>query len=288
MRVGTIRKMAPPPISVPLYSRAFLSAARGTNRIPGILGRKLSSIFGTLVPMMSTPGEMEEMVKEYYARPRSVENWGTRLVGTSGKLYREESAFVAKYLKGKKTCLVLQSGGGRESLALAQLGFEVTGIDCCEALVERAKDHAKALSLSCRFEIGEMSEGTPLRRKFDALFLTQHMYSAIPTRERRITFLRKARTFLAEDGLFYLEFYSDEVFEGSDWKFRIKRALARLCGRNQELEIGDSYDVYHFLHDFNCESELLAEFEEADLAVVDLNLELEYAVLTPLSFDCGP
>ena len=35
------------------------------------------------------------------------------------------------------------------------------------------------------------------------------------------------------------------------------------------------------LHDFNCESELLAEFEEADLAVVDLNLDQEYAVLTP-------
>ena len=281
MSARTSRKKANLPISVPLISKAFLFTARGMDRLPGILGRKLSSIFGTLVLIMSTSREMEEMVKGYYARPRSVENWGDRLVGTGGKLYRDESAFVAKYLKGKKTCLVLQSGGGRESLALAQLGFEVTGVDCCEALVERAKEHAKALSLSCRFEIGEMSEGAPVKRKFDALFLTQHMYSAIPTRERRITFLGKARTFLEEDGFFYLEFFSDEVLEGNDWKFRIKRAIARLCGRNQELEIGDSYDVYHFLHDFNCESELLAEFEEADLAVVDLNLDQEYAVLTP-------
>ncbi len=264
MRARTSRKKANLPISVPLISKAFLFTTWGMDRLPGILGRKLSSIFGTLVLIMSTPREMEEMVKGYYARPRSIERWGDRLVGTGGKLYREESAFVAKYLKGKKTCLVLQSGGGRESLALARLGFEVTGIDCCEALVERAKDHAKALSLSCRFEIGEMSEGTPAKRKFDALFLTQYMYSAIPTRERRITFLEKARTFLAEDGFFYLEFYSDEVLEGNDWRFRIKRVLARLWGRNQELETGDSYEVDHFWHDFNCESEILPEFEEAE------------------------
>ena len=209
-----------------LLAKAFLFTARYFFRIPGLLSNKLSSICGTFVLIVSAPRELEKLVKLYYARPHSVENWGDRLVGTGGKLYRQESAFVDKYLKGKKSCLVLASGGGRESFPLAQRGFEVTGVDCCVALVERAKEHAKALSLSCRFEIGDMFEGTPVKRKFDALFFTQSMYSTIPTRERRITFLGRARTFLGEDGFFYLEFLSDER---NDWMFRIKRTLARLC-----------------------------------------------------------
>jgi len=242
--------------------------------------RLFSSLFGSVILILLNSSELEEQVKEYHHQPLSLESWGGSDVRTRG-LSDRESHFVTKYLKGKKRCFVFGCGGGRESIALAKLGFEVTGIDSSRELVENAKEHASALSLSCTFEVKDMLYGPHSMEKYDALFLTQAMYSAIPTRKRRIAFLRGAKTLLKDDGFFYLEFLARDGLKRSEWKFQIKKWLARLCGGNKDLERGDIVRQDHFWHVFNQESELLTETEESGFKVVEIDFSNNDAALTP-------
>ncbi|MBI4436447.1 MAG: class I SAM-dependent methyltransferase [Candidatus Omnitrophica bacterium] len=253
-------------------------------RIDLLLNRfqeKISSAFGSLVLVLSKPKDLEKFVEQFYNRRDFSEALAGEAVRTRG-LSPEESQFVTKYLKGKKECLVLMSGGGRESLALAKLGFEVTGIETSQDLVERAKEHVRALSLkNCHFEVGNVLDSLSPARKHDALFLSQSMYSEIPTRTRRIAFLRKMRSHLKDDGFFYLEFCGRDDFREKGWKFRLKKWLAILSGGNRELEEGDVCFMGHYWHIFSKPSELLSEIENSNFKVVEMDFSNCNAILTP-------
>ena len=245
------------------------------------LSKKSSSMIGSLILILLSPDELEEQVRWYYTLPLGIESESRTALLKEG-LSKEESRFVTTYLKGKKSCLVLGSGGGRESLALAQLGVRVTGMDSSPALVERAKEQADALSLrNCHLQIRDMFEGPQATERYDALFLTQNMYSAIPTRQRRIRFLRNAQASLNDGGFFYLEFLGENGPRKNRWKFRLKKRLALLCHGNTELEEGDVLWIPgHFFHLFS-ESELLSELEESDWNVVEVDMYKACAVLAP-------
>ena len=242
------------------------------------LFKKCSSALGSLILILLNSKELEEQVKQYYTLPEGVEN-ESRIALLKEGLSQEESHFVTTYLKGKESCLVLGSGGGRESLALAQLGFEVTGMDTSPALVEKAKEYARALSLNCDFRVRDMFEGPPITEKYDALFLTQNMYSTLPTRKRRIQFLRKAQAFLNDAGVFYLEFLAENGPRKNSWKFRLKKRLAIFCNGNRELEEGDALWIPgHYFHLFT-KSEFLSEVEESGFNLMEVDFDRAYAIL---------
>jgi len=245
-----------------------------------VLHQGIASVIGSSILILSKPEDLEALIRQSYRRKEALETWGGIRNRTDG-LSEAESHFVTKYLKGKKRCLVLGCGGGRELIALAKLGFEVTGIDSSRELVESAKEHARALSLNCTFEVGDVSHLPQSMEKYDALFMSALMYSLIPTRKRRIAFLKKAQTLLKDDGSFYLEFSVREGRRGDDWKFFVKKWLVRLCGGNRDLEKGDVILTGHYVHHFNKESEFLAEIEESGFRVIELDFSKIYAVLIP-------
>lgn len=245
------------------------------------LSQRFSSFLGTMVLILSKPDDLEKLIQRFYRRPSSVELWGGTPIRSRG-LFEEESRFVTTYLHGKKKCLVLMCGGGRESLALAKLGFEVMGIDSSEALIQKAREHASFLSLACTFEVGDVLNGIFPSEKYDALFLTQTMYSTIPTRRRRTQFLKKVRQSLKEDGLFYLEFCKRHSAQSRFWKYRIKKILSALFCGNRELEEGDSYWIGGtFTHHFNHPAELLSETEESGFKMIELDFDKAYVVISP-------
>ena len=198
-------------------------------------------------------------------------------------LTAKESHFVTHYLKGKKRCFVFAAGGGRESFSLARMGFEVTGIDTSSPLVESAKKYAFLHSLNCHFEVRDMFEGPPPTEKYDALFMTRVLYSMIPTRQKRIAFLKKVRTFLADNGFLYLDFLALPFRKGNLRVFRFKKRIATLFRGNMELEEGDTYYwlTNHFMHIFTQPSELVGEIEESGLGMVENNFEGGNVILAP-------
>lgn len=242
---------------------------------------RVNAAIGALILVLSRPSDLVEMVKRRYQESKFVQaaSKDPELKGLTEK----ESQFVVKYLPGKKRCLVFGSGGGRESFALARMGFEVTGIDTSSVLIENSNRYALQHALTCRFELRDLFKGPTGAEKYDALFATQLLYSAIPTRRRRITFLEKTRTFLAENGVLYLEFWVWPLRRKDPRLFRLKQKVAALCRGNRELEEGDTYlwAAKHFSHIFTEVSEVLGEIEESGLFVVENQFANGTMILSP-------
>ena len=256
----------------------FVSLLIRLNRLRERIFKTSSSTIGSLILILLNPEELEQQVKRYYTTAGGFEDESRPELLEEG-FSQEESHFVTTYLNGKETCLVFGSGGGRESLALARLEFRVTGLDSSPPLVEKAKERARALSLPCDFQVRDMLEGPRASEKYDVLFLSQNMYSTIPTRTRRIHFLRNARMFLNDAGFFYLEFLGENGPRKNRWKFRLKKWLALLCHGNTDLEEGDALWIPgHYFHLFT-ESELRSEVEASGFDLIEADYNRAYAIL---------
>ena len=256
----------------------FVSLLIRLNRLRESLFKTSSSVIGSLILILLNSEELERQVKQYYTTAGGLKDESRPELLEEG-FSQEESHFVTTYLNGKKTCLVFGSGGGRESLALARLGFRVTGIDTSLPLAEKAKERARAFSIPCDFQVRDMLEEPTLKEKYDALFLSQNMYSTIPTRKRRIHFLRNARASLNDAGFFYLEFLGENGPRKNRWKFWLKKRLASFCRGNLELEEGDVLWIPgHYFHLFT-ESELRSEIEASGFSLVEADCNRAYAIL---------
>ena len=243
-----------------------------------VLPKGSSSFLGALLLTLLNPYELEEQVKKYYNFPEAIENECRMAVEG---LSEEEAHFISVYFKGKKSCLVLGAGSGRESLALAKLGFDVKGIDSSPVLVEKAREEGRRLALNCQFEVGDMFRRLQIGGSYDILFLSGNMYSAIPTRKARVDFLKHIQTFLRANGLFYLEFLGETRLQRRRWKFRFKKWAATVVNGNRSLEEGDVlYLPGHYFHLFR-DSEILREIEEGGFEVAAFNKERACAVLSP-------
>ena len=71
-------------------------------------------------------------------------------------------------LKGNERILDLACGYGRHSIALARMGFSVTGVDITEAYIEDAKKTAKELSLEVEFIHADIRD-VACRDEFDVV-----------------------------------------------------------------------------------------------------------------------
>jgi SAM-dependent methyltransferase len=173
--------------------------------------------------------------------------------------------------------LVVGCGGGRESLALAERGFRVTGIDFVPALVDEARRRAAGRGLPVTFEAATVEE---LARRhsatFDAILATTPVYEQTPGRARRVAFLRALRRLTAPGGLVVLcaAWYPDRgprraMIDGARW-------LLRRLGVRAAAEPGDRF-TYHvsiasdhktacFYHRFQRPEEIAREIRAAGLA----------------------
>ncbi len=172
--------------------------------------------------------------------------------------------------------LIVGCGGGRESLALAERGFRVTGIDFVPALVDAARRRAVEAGIAVTFEATTVEELAPRRPAgFDAILATTPVYEQTPGRERRVAFLRALGRLTAPDGLVVLcaTWYPDRgprraIIDGARW------LLGRL-GVRGAAEPGDRF-TYHvsiashhgtacFYHRFQRPQEIAREIRAAGL-----------------------
>lgn len=92
--------------------------------------------------------------------------------------------------------LDLGCGEGRNSIWLAEQGWDVTGVDFSSVAIDRARDIAERRGVSVRWEVADLNEYEPPRRWFDLVVdLYIHL---IPSKRRTLT--RKAADAVAEGG----------------------------------------------------------------------------------------
>jgi len=102
--------------------------------------------------------------------------------------------------------LDLSSGNGRYSIALAERGFEVVGVDINEGMVRIASDWARARAaagerLNVRFQVGDMVR-LNLGMRFRLAILPGWGFQLLLSQEDQLAFLERLRRHLHPDGAF--------------------------------------------------------------------------------------
>ena len=112
--------------------------------------------------------------------------------------WEEEVVVQHKILSG--TTIVLGAGVGRESIALAQRGLRVIGLDINHDALCLAARTALAKSVDVAFVQASFLALPIVFRQMDYLFLSGIMYSSVPGRHSRQVWLRSLSTHLKVAG----------------------------------------------------------------------------------------
>jgi hypothetical protein len=172
--------------------------------------------------------------------------------------------------------LVGGAGGGREALALLDLGYRVTAFEpspqLVEALAARARDIEGITVYRARYEDLPRLEGTSGQQDieveslapFDAVIAGWESFSHLRTHESRVSMLESlSRTTAGPLLVSFIGLYEERGAPASPLG-RLRRALPRRRGRSP----GDAFSVYvGFFHRTN-ESEIEALADAAGLEIV--------------------
>jgi len=85
--------------------------------------------------------------------------------------------------------LDLACGEGRNAVWLAELGWDVTGVDFSGVGLEKARRLAETRGVSVQWELADLTEYEPTRESFDLVIV---MYLHLPEAARRVVFGRAA------------------------------------------------------------------------------------------------
>jgi len=231
--------------------------------------------FGKLIQSFAVsvmrPDDLMVFSRQSYAEPKSVEHW-TRNTFVNSGLTTGEKALLSKVPVRRGRLLLLDVGGGREAIPLAQMGFDVTGVDFVPQMISRAIDHAARCGLKLTGIVQEKSRLNVPEATYDAAWLSAGMYSSIPTRARRIGLLKRIWAALKPGRYVVCEFQKSDAQAFSRKREFIRRGFTFLTLGNFWYERGDTLWLdQEFIHAFSSEGELRFEVERGGFEVVHMD-----------------
>jgi signal peptidase I len=233
---------------------------------------RLARFLESLPPAVMRPDELIEYGRRHYGRASTVELWVGDTVVDRG-LNTEESATLTEVPRRDGRALVLGLGGGREAIALAKMGFAVTGVDYIPEMMTRAQENAARRGVTITGLVQDMCDLDVPAEAFSLVWLSAGMYSCLPTRSRRIELARQVRRVLEPGGWFVCGFSWDPAHAPNPTGVALRRALAVVTLGNRSYEPGDVlWGGVEFMHVFCAESDLRAEFDLSGLELVRLSL----------------
>jgi hypothetical protein len=181
-----------------------------------------------------------------------------------GGFYSGEEAVPMRIFPGCRSLLVAAAGGGREAIALAKRGFEITAFDSSESLTEACRNNVTKAGVEARILDSGPDDIPDDLGVYDGLVVGRGAYHHIPGRRRRIRFLEKCRAHLAPNGPVFLNdfFVLPTDSRGAALTMKIARFVRRIRNSRYPVELGDQLNSQNFYHLFRrCEIE--AELHEA-------------------------
>lgn len=239
------------------------------NRIA--LARRMTRSGKLLRPLALMVLRPEEIIRYgrvcCYSGANAVDTWSDEAVLAEG-LLAEERALLDGVGNPGGTALVLGTGGGRDAIALAQMGFRTIGVDFVPAMVQRTMKNATERGVAVDGVVQEISRLGFAEGTIDLVFLASGMYSCTPTRKRRIAMLKRICGFLREEGSIVCQFFWRDGQSYNQAVETVKRLTAFICRGYVEYEQGDFLrGGTEFLHVFRDRESLYAEFYEGGLEV---------------------
>ena len=191
-----------------------------------------------------------------------------------------EREVIEKYFDKKGRLAVLGAGGGREVLALKQLGFEVEGWECQEELASSANRLLTTMGFEPTVSVyprDTCPRGDPC---FSGIIVGWGVYTHMNGSQGRIALLRAIRERLLQGSPILLSFFSrDQAALMYDLTARVANIL-RLIARREHVEVGDFLGP-NFVHFFT-ESEVRCELEAAGFTLSMYRARpVAHAIATP-------
>ena len=250
--------------AIPLKINLYLSANEKIKDSP----LWLRAIFKGFWLGILSRRELQIIDRIYYER---TSNYCDETYNKSGFLDWERRAFL-RFFQSYQTILVTAIGGGREVIALNQIGFDVDGFECNRQLFEFAEKLFEQESVSGEFHLVPPDAVWHFGKIYDGAIIGWGAYMLIQGRERRIDFLKKMRAQMSEGAPLLVSFFarrSDEIYFKRI--YRTANFFRVLFGR-EKIELGDELRPLSFVHWFS-EAEINAEFAEAGFQMIYFSAE---------------
>jgi len=145
------------------------------------------------------------------------------------KNYLEEAEYVQKFINrfnaGAKNILDLGCGTGKHDFIFAGKGFDVTGIELSEKMIETANENLdlkKELYKTLRFFQGDV-RNIRLDKKFDVIVSLFHVMSYQKTNEDLLRTIKTVKDHLKSDGIFLFDFWYGPAVLSERPEARIKK-----------------------------------------------------------------
>ena len=156
-------------------------------------------------------------------------------------LWSWEATAIRNYLRGHRRVLVAGAGGGREVIALARLGHEVTSFDFSTHLTAACRRNLQKAGCTARVLDAPADKFPDGLDVYDALLIGRGFYHHIPRRKRRVEFLKAGRDRLESGAPILLsDFFTRSAESRFYQRTQVIANLLRLL-RNQKgnVELGD-------------------------------------------------
>ncbi len=263
-----------------LVGRLATYLARLLAAIRSVFDRAAFIVNGFL-PALLPPRDLTHLIRAHYER-----SYIDTYARFSNDLYEwtleawEEDVLLRHGIRSGNI-LVLGAGVGRESIALAQQGLSVVGLDINREAVRTADCAAQRTKVSAAFVQADFL-ALPIRpHYFDYVLLSGIMYSSISGRAHRQAWLKSLHAYLKDGGCIVLNFLVDRWPPTRSRRLveAVNRLAVTLPGANKSYQPGDTCAQGHFLHAFQSEDEIRQEFLEADVLVTDLAWRRGFAVV---------
>lgn len=227
------------------------------------LARRMRSPFEELHAALASSAEKDDQRRALYGE-RGVQGFTSLDENVAAGLTLLEEVLLARHSVAPCRALVLGCGPGRECFALAERGFEVTGLDREPAMLETARALAARRGLAVRLVPGEAHDFRVEGAPFGLVVVFSGLYDMLLPRARRVALLRCARAHLAPGGRLALTFLSAYVPPGVPPPPRVRTFLEAL---SPEHEDGDRFLLNESVHVFPRASDVEDEAREAGFAV---------------------
>jgi len=226
------------------------------------------------LPVMK-PRDLVELNRLHYSQPDVIGLVSDDSYVDSG-LTPGEAALMERVPLRQGRILDLGAGGGREAIAFARIGFEVTCVDFLPEFAEKTKANAARHGLRIAALTQEVTALNLPAGSFDVAWLTSQMYSSIPGQAGRIRLLQGVARTLKPGGFFACQFRWHPAFGKRRVVDLARRVVAVLSAGYIRYQNGDQLlGNSEFAHCFASEAELRTEFARGGFDVLDLRFDEE-------------
>lgn len=176
-------------------------------------------------------------------------------------LHDWERRAIDEHFRGRRRLLVTSVGGGREVLALQELGYVVDGFECNAGLAAFAKALCEKEGRAADIMLAERDQCPATGSVYDGAVVGWGAYTLIQGRKKRVEFLKQLRP-QVEEGAPLLVSYMARVCDSKYLRTvaAVGNVFRTILGR-ERLELGDDLNPI-YVHLFN-EAEIAAELGEA-------------------------